>query len=313
MGIKNILNVVEMDSFSFIHAQKSANESIYIGYQKEDGLGFFVTDWNKTDEMKYRLESPLQKTKDITQLWIKPYILNHMVDELMKRLPNFKISWFSSIYNPSYKSEKNIKRPDTKKSLQYKGEDGLKMLLELRQKYGIMPKIIEFSLSPNKKYRIDNRGIITIRKGSLKPLQNTIQKALEEINPWINAFTESDIKTRQRKLTNYSISLKCVRPWNVILKRDMFSNEIKLFEKNVSSKEWGFAPMRNFLNFNEDNTVENYSARYFDKINHTSFRVDYTDKRHSFSIYPHQHKSLSGGMRFVQSIHELLDNNIVAG
>ncbi|MFW6173524.1 MAG: hypothetical protein ACOC5T_07260 [Elusimicrobiota bacterium] len=295
----------------FIYVEgKTDTEKVKIGFHRDDKIGFFITDMRKSDQIKSNLEKPIRKVRDISQLWINPNVLNSMVDSFYKNYDNFKISWFSGIYKPKGEMGKNIRRPDKERSLQYSGEDGLESFLELREELGIKPKIMEFSLSKNRRYRIDNRGIITIREGNLKPLYGPIKEAVKELEPWADAIRDSKIERKQISLTDYTLNPDLITPWKMNIPRSIYSYEVDTFEDEIAN-DWNFATLRNYLNENKKGVVKNYSSQYFDKIDNSSFRVNYSEEKGCFSIYPYKKKSFSGGIRFVQAMRDL-EKDIVA-
>ncbi len=308
MGIKKDKKKIQED---FIYVEGNTDtEDVKIGFDQDDKIGFFITDMRKSDQIKSNLEDPIKRVKDLSQLWISPNILDRMVDSFDRDYNNFTITWFSGVYKPKSDLEKNIRRPDRERSIQYSGEDGLESFLELREELGIKPKIIEFSLSENRRYRIDNRGIISIREGNLKPLYGPIQEAVKELEPWANAIKDSKIQEKQISLSDYTLKPELISPWKVKLPREIYNYELEEFEDNIAS-DWDFASLRNYLNEDKEGVVKNYSSQYFDKIDNSSFRVNYSEGKKCFSIYPHKEKSFSGGIRFVQAMREL-DERIAA-
>lgn len=308
MGIERREEKIE-DDFVYVEGNTD-DEDLKIGFHQDDKIGFFITEMRKSDQIKSNLENPIRKVRDMSQLWINPDILNNMVDSFNRNYDDFKISWFSGLYKPKDGLERNIRRPDKERSMQYSGKDGLESFLELRDELGIKPKIIEFSLSKNRRYRIDNRGILTIREGNLKPLYGPIQEAVEELEPWADVIRDSTIEKKQISLKDYTLQPNLVTPWKVKLPRELFNYEVENFENEIAS-DWDFASLRNYLNNDEGGRVKNYSAQYFDKIDNSSFKVNYSQDKECFSVYPFKEKSFSGGIRFVQAMREL-DKEIVA-
>jgi len=308
IGINNQKEKIHED-FVYVEGE-TKSEEVKIGFQQDDKIGFFISDMRKSDQIKNRLEDPIKKIGDLSQLWINPEILNRMVNSFNNEYDGFNITWFSGIYKPKGGLKKSIRRPQIERSIHYSGKDGLESFLEFRENLGIKPKIIEFSLSENRRYRIDNRGIITIREGNLKPLYKPIKEAVDELEPWADAIRESTIESKQIALKDYTLKPDFVSPWKVKLPRDIYNYEMEDFENNIASS-WNFAGMRNYLNKNEEGIVKNYSSQYFDKVDNSSFKVNYSHSKECFSIYPQHQISFSGGIRFVQAMRDL-DESIIA-
>jgi len=287
------------------------SDVIKVGFDEEYKVGIFITKWGKSDEIPNKLEEPLRFQHNIAQLWIKPIILSKMLEELKETFRGLKVTWFSGISDP--KSTKANRRPGVKRNLQYSGEDGLETLNEMKEEYGIMPKIIEFSIPNVGGYRIDSRGIISIRRGSLKPIYNTILEAIEELQPWLKSFNKSKIMSAQSNLSAYSLNLRKVFPWKVKLGRPLFVNELKSFEYRISQEEETFSMMNRYIRSEEDNSVSNYYSLYLDEKNYSSFGVDFSGSDTSFSIYPHQYKSLPSMFNFINALHDNLEPAIKAG
>jgi len=257
------------------------------------------------------LETPLRCQHDIAQLWIKPIILSDMLNELREKHHGLKVSWFSGISDPKYL--RGARRPEVKRTLQYSGEDGLETLDEMKREYGIMPKIIEFSIPNIGGYRIDSRGIVSVRKGSLKPIYSTILGAITEIQSWLDSFSRSRITTVQSKLSEYSLNIRKVFPWKVKLGRPLFINELISFEHRISQEEQFFSLMNRYVRHKSDDSVSTYYSLYLDENNYSSFGVDFSGSDCDFSIYPHQHKSLPSMFNFINALHDNLETGIEAG
>jgi hypothetical protein len=286
------------------------NEVIKIGFDEEYNIGIFITKWRKSDEIPNKLEEPLRFHSDIAQLWIKPLILSDMLDKLKENFRGLKVTWFSGISDPKYR--RAIRRPEVKRTLQYSGDDGLETFDEMKREYGIMPKILEISIPNIGGYRIDYRGIVSVRKGSLKPIYNTILGAIEENQPWLHSFDKSKIMSVQSKLSDYSLNIRKVFPWKVKLGRSLFINELTSFEHRISYEEELFSTMNRYVRKDEDGSVSTYYSLYTDETNYNSFGVEFSGGDNCFSIYPHKYKSLPSMFNLINALHDNLEPSIKA-
>ncbi|MCK5291411.1 MAG: hypothetical protein KAR39_05305 [Thermoplasmata archaeon] len=290
-------------------SEKNAANIIKVGFDEEHKIGAFITKWRKSDEIPKRLEEPLRFENRIAQLWIKPLTLSKMMDRLREDFRGLKVTWFSGIADP--KLCRGIRRPEVERSLQYGGEDGLKTLEEMKKEYGIMPKIVEFSIPNVGGYRIDNRGIVTVRQGTLGPVYDAILKAVSDIQPLLESFDQSRVETVPSTLSEYSLNLRKVSPLTVKLGRPLFTSELDRFEYIVSREEL-FSTMNRYVREGDDESVASYYSLYLDEKNYASFGVDFSGSDYTFSIYPDKEKSLPSMISFYSALYDNLERGIEA-
>jgi len=290
--------------------QNKTHEYIKVAFDDKYKIGVFITKLRKSDEIPNKLEEPLRFQRDIAQLWIKPLILSDMLEELKESYDGLKVTWFSGISDPSWLKGK--KRPYVRRTIQYGGDDGLETLEEMRGEYGILPKILEITIPHVGGFRVDNRGIVTVRYGTIKPIYQTIMGAIEDIQPWLKSFNQSKITPVQTTLSQFSLCIRKVNPWKIDLGRPLFANELISFEHQVTHKNEIFSTMNRYLRPNEDNVVDSYHALYTDEKNYSSFGLDYSGNDNTFSIYPHQYKSLPSMFNLINALHDHLEPEIEA-
>ena len=80
---------------------------------------------------------------------------------LTRNHPSLIIPFFVTVHYPTFKTE-GIHRKETRRTINYWGEDGLDTMKELKKYYGMLPKVIE--------YKIENYGTFLITNKNLSLL-----------------------------------------------------------------------------------------------------------------------------------------------
>lgn len=137
----------------------SQRENTYYMSEIEPGLACFYTSSTKEDYEK-TMSKTIQRTRGMSEMWMKPEIFDKVKDFVVDEY-NATIKGFVSL--SSFDEEERARvRPNIDRKINYRGDDGLDAIKELRTWYGVLPISIDFKIKGNV-FQITNEGLFTFK------------------------------------------------------------------------------------------------------------------------------------------------------
>jgi hypothetical protein len=285
----------------------SSNKKVYfyVFYDDRNNVPLFITDAKKTNEIPETLFRYINRSKQISNLWIAPKIMKEIKDDLASEFEDMIITYFSARRGPNTDISSEY-RPHVERGIQYHGNDGKHTLEEMEYYYGVLPKILEIQLPDGVAFRIDNKGIITLRQGHFEGIFRIIEKVVNRLKLVKDAIGESSYSIYQvgkDKRFNNAIQT----PWSIVLPIGIHSDNIPNFCNAVKSEEWNFTVLDQVL-FN--NSLY-FSARLID--GYSGSMIDVSTTGDKLDIYPVGETDIGTSMRFFEFIVENIDHSATVG
>lgn len=295
--------VVEKELGKLLYISKNSEGRkvfFYVFYDDKNNIPLFFTDAKKSDDIPDILFRYFNKVKKISNMWIYPKIMKKIKDELESEFDDMIISYFSA--TRALNSDINAEfRPEVERHIQYSGEDGKRTLNEMEHYYGVLPKILDIKLPNGIAFKIDNKGIITLRSGTLNEIFNIIEDVINRAIQVRDAIAKSNYEIRWfGKNNRFSNAIQ--KPWSIQLQSGMTTDDIPFFSESIQSKYWNFTVLEWFL----INDSSSFSARIIDNNTGTHFDVSMLDKR--INVYPVEQRDLNAYIHFYAFISENIDN-----
>ena len=228
-------------------SKESQDKQIYIYafFDDRNNVPLFITDAKKTNEIPDTLFTYINHTKEISNLWIAPKVMKEIKDNLAREYQDMIITYFSARRSPNTDIHSEF-RPHTERSIQYRGNDGKHTLEEMEFYYGVLPKILEIQLPNGIAFRIDNKGIITLRHGHFAGVFQIIEEIVSRLEKVREAIGESGYSINKvgsrRQFTN-AVQI----PWSIDMPVKMHSDDVSRFCKAICSEEWNFTVLEQVL------------------------------------------------------------------
>jgi hypothetical protein len=288
-------------------SKESQDKQIYIYafFDDRNNVPLFITDAKKTNEIPDTLFTYINRTKEISNLWIAPKVMKEIKDNLAREYQDMIITYFSARRSPNTDIHSEF-RPHTERSIQYRGNDGKHTLEEMEFYYGVLPKILEIQLPNGIAFRIDNKGIITLRHGHFVGVFQIIEEIVSRLEKVREAIGESGYsisKVGSRRQFTNAIQI----PWSIDMPVEMHSDDVPRFCKAICSKEWNFTVLEQVL-------VPGsmfFSARLIDE--HTGSLLDISTTGRKIDVYPVEKIDIGTSMRFFEFVVENIDHMATVG
>ncbi|KDE54402.1 MULTISPECIES: hypothetical protein [Methanoculleus] len=278
---------------------------IYTFFDDRNNVPLFITDAKKTNEIPDILFTYINRTKEISNLWIAPKVMKEIKDNLVREHPDMIITYFSAKRSPNTDIHSEF-RPHVERGIQYRGNDGKHTLEEMEFYYGVLPKILEVQLPNGIAFRIDNKGIITLRHGHFAGIFKIIEDVVSRLENVREAIGESGYsisKVGSRRQFSNAIQI----PWSIDVPVEMHYDDVSRFCKAVRSEEWNFTVLEQVLLPGS----MFFSARLIDE--HTGSLLDISTTGKKIDVYPVEKIDIGTSMRFFEFVVENIDHMATVG
>jgi hypothetical protein len=278
---------------------------IYTFFDDRNNVPLFITDAKKTNEIPDILFTYINRTKEISNLWIAPKVMKEIKDNLVREYPDMIITYFSAKRSPNTDIHSEF-RPHVERGIQYRGNDGKHTLEEMEFYYGVLPKILEVQLPNGIAFRIDNKGIITLRHGHFAGIFKIIEEVVSRLENVREAIGESGYsisKVGSRRQFSNAIQI----PWSIDVPVEMHYDDVSRFCKAMRSEEWNFTVLEQVLLPGS----MFFSARLIDE--HTGSLLDISTTGKKIDVYPVEKIDIGTSMRFFEFVVENIDHMATVG
>lgn len=278
---------------------------IYTFFDDRNNVPLFITDAKKTNEIPDILFTYINRTKEISNLWIAPKVMKEIKDNLVREYPDMIITYFSARRSPNTDIHSEF-RPHVERGIQYRGNDGKHTLEEMEFYYGVLPKILEVQLPNGIAFRIDNKGIITLRHGHFAGIFKIIEEVVSRLENVREAIGESGYsisKVGSRRQFSNAIQI----PWSIDVPVEMHYDDVSRFCKAIRSEEWNFTVLEQVLLPGS----MFFSARLIDE--HTGSLLDISTTGKKIDVYPVEKIDIGTSMRFFEFVVENIDHMATVG
>lgn len=284
--------------------QKIDNEStfFYVFYDDRNNVPLFFTLGTKTGDIPETVTKYITYTKNITHLWIGPHIMKEINNELLTKYPDTKITYFSGKRMAYYKNTALL-RPKTERLIQYTGRDAKEALEENEYYYGILPRVIEYELPTGLVFRLDSKGIVTLKRGKFREVFNILEEdvfgKILHIRSAISSsgYNITTITTKNGKIFERPIQ----KPWAIKLNDEIDFATANEAIKNLESDEWNFTIFNDLI---KEGSVY-FSVRIVDNDKNSKFEIISTGRE--INIYPIDEIDVGSAFRFYAFVLDNID------
>ncbi len=284
---------------------KRGNIDFFVCRDQKYNLDIFLTDARKTHDLPPLLNF-ISFTPRISHLWIQPVLMMNIMDELIDRYPETTIPFFTARRTISTEIQARY-RPSIERTIQYNGIDGVDTLKEMKFYYGVLPKIIEFSLPIGVRFKLDSRGIITLKQGLFSDISPIIKRIVKQILGVRDAVKKSGFKIDSIPTrTKVKFRRFLQTPWTIEIGEQIEAfRMLELLKKNEDD-------YFNFILSNyskQDDNRPYLSARLVNEYRGTSIDIIYHGKK--INVYPIDDVDIGISMDFFQFVTEYVDSTAV--
>ena len=220
----------DMMEISFLDNDKAVS---FYAYEWSPGIIMMFAS-STQDEYERTLWNFMQDKVGVSQLWIKPTVLEDLKNYLVST-HEAQIYRFIARRHKFWKTPARI-RPDENRRISYSGEDAFRFLKEVQELYGVIPSSIDMRIGDSK-LQINRSGLFVVRRINLKSIgilmemvgrvvdqQITLRNTSEKFNVATKEVTLGNKHFRVPQVVAGKIVLPGVRLSGVMISR-MFGHE----------------------------------------------------------------------------------------
>lgn len=194
---------------------------------KDRVANFYAYEWNpgiimmfasSTEDVYERtLRNFMQDKAGISQLWIKPTVLEDLKNYLVSTY-DAQMYRFIARRHRFWKTPARI-RPDENRRISYSGEDSFRFLKEVQELYGVIPSSIDMRIGDSK-IQINRNGLFVVRRINLKTigmLREMVDRVVEQQITLRNTSEKFNVATKEVTLGNKHFRVPQVVAGKIVL------------------------------------------------------------------------------------------------
>ena len=289
------------DSYGAIELIRSEYQSgyveAYLSFDEDTGLLFLYTDQRKSEEIDNAILPLLQKTKGLHYLYIGPRIIRDLCEEIAEEWESSKVTTF--IAKRTSGTEIGAKRrPNTRRTINYYGEDGLRALREVERDYGVLPHTVEVHIPSKLRFRVNKEGVFTLKWGELNTLFEYMNTCIRQTLAMKREYDETDFDVLEVRGGEYEIPES--KPATIRLTNRLSVSDIKQIRDRIRDSDY------TLLDVFIDESTPTLSAKVFDKEENLFFNIEL--RSDEMLIYPREKSRMGIFLRFFEFIQSEIDD-----
>lgn len=260
----------------------------------------FLTNANKTDQIPPTITKFLQTTPDVGRLRLS----RREIDKNRKRIVSNHDDVMIPYFSAKRSAEEPIsakKRPETRRSIQYRGDDGLEAYREMRYNYGVLPSIMTFEC-PNKfKFKIKDDGTFVHVDGGLKTLWSCLQSEVNRVKEMVKYANTGSYGQMESSFVKEEDQFSVSKPWAVEVTDGISSDQVETLPTQLSTDFWEFSVSEYFA----DPSLQSFEAEVIDET--TRERTSMKTKGDDIRIFPREFTDVDQSLRLYNFISDHFD------
>lgn len=165
----------------------------YFHFDSEDGILKFYSNVAKTKGLD-EITQDVQNLNNTSKLYLRPWQLKELAIRL-KDDPRENLYASRIIAKRSGSSEIDCERdPHFKRTINYFGNDSLRVVEELTDVYGVLPNIIDFHFPDGTQFSVDTNGVFKLMSGTVSTVFEEVDSVIQETVKVKDAYVETTTK-----------------------------------------------------------------------------------------------------------------------
>lgn len=267
----------------------------YFSVNEKTGLFFLYTDQRKSEEIDNAILPLLRDLPESHYLYIGPRVIRDLCEEIASEWESSRVTMFIAKRTPGTEIRAK-RRPDTERTINYYGEDGLHSLREVEKDYGVLPHTVEIHLPDKLRFRVNKKGIFTLKKGNLKVLFEYMDTCIRQTLAMKQAYDATDFEILE--IRDYEIPEST--PATILLTNKMELDEIRAIRSKIHDSNYTL--LDDFI----DESDPSLSTKVFDSEENLFFNLEVSTQE--MRIFPREKSRMSVFLRFFEFVQSEIDD-----
>jgi len=264
----------------------------------DDTFPVFFTTGTLTKEIPPTLQEYLLTRREMSRMWIAKRQMERLRESLVSEHPYLLIPFFTGQRTKNVNIPAN-RRPDTKRTIVYYGDDGLETYREMKHQYGVLPSNIEFENPGGFNFRVKEQGIFTLLDSGVSQVYTLLRETKEHLRRVKDAIDTSSFGEASGELLERTVPYS--EPWGIQLESGLSESDISDFRENIERED-------------KDLTITEYSPSYepvgfsAEVVDTENFaRAELKTTKDSIRIYPRDTTGIDQNVRLYNFVDDYID------
>lgn len=268
----------------------------YLSFDHARGLFFLYTDQRKSEEIDKALLKLLKNGNGLHYLYIGPRIIRDLCDGVRNEWESSKVTTFIAKRTPGTEIGAR-KRPDTNRTINYYGDDGMEALDEVEREYGVLPHTVELHIPTELRFRVNKEGVFTLKQGSMSVLFGYMNSCISQTFAMKEEYDETDFKVL--KVGNgYDVPES--KPATIELSHSLSTQELKEARETINNSDY------TMLDVYLDESSRTLSAKVFDSDENLFFNLRISSTK--LRVFPREESEMEVFLRFFEFVQTEIDD-----
>lgn len=282
------------------HSDKYIYSYVYV----QDDFPIFFTAANKTDEIPPTIWAFLRNTQNIGRLQLPKRSIDNLRTRLVEEYEDLVVPYFSA--RRSYDSNTPARRrPDVKRSIQYRGIDGIETYKEMRYNYGILPKIMVFERQHRFKFRVKQNGVFVHVDGDLFEIWSSLKQQMRRVKSIKESANTGGFGNVQSNFFE-DRELHISSPWEIKIKEGIQQADLEGFRSHLSEDFYEF----NVSEYHSVSESTSFQAEVIDDSSHEILTLKSKDDR--IRVFPREQTDIDQSVRIFNFVSDHFDSECEA-
>jgi hypothetical protein len=260
----------------------------------------FLTNANKTDQIPPTIIQFLRSTQNVGRLMLSKREIDETRKKIVSEHENVMVPFFSARRSADEPITAK-KRPETKRSIQYRATDGLETYREMRYNYGVLPSIMTFERPNHFKFKVKSDGTFVHVRGGLQTLWDCLQKEIERVEEVVKYANTGSYGEAESSFLKDEEQFTVSKPWAVEVDEGISSEPIKTLPTQLNESFWEFS----VADYYSQPELQSFEAEVIDDT--TQERTTMKTKGNDIRIYPREFTDVDQSLRLYNFISDHFD------
>lgn len=275
-------------------------DPVYSYVYLDETTPIFLTNANKTDQIPPTIIHFLQSTQNVGRLMLSKREIDETRKDIVSEYENVLIPFFSARRTAEEPIEAQ-RRPETKRSIQYRADDGLETYREMRYNYGVLPSIMTFECPNRFKFKVKNDGTFVHVRGGLRALWNSLKKEIDRVEEIVRYANTGSYEESDSSFLDEDEQFTVSRPWAVEVNQGIAPEAIKSLPAQLNESFWEFS----VADYYSQPEIQSFEAEVIDET--TKERTTMKSKGDDIRIFPREFTDVDQSLRLYNFISDHFD------
>jgi hypothetical protein len=277
-------------------------DPVYSYVYLDDIAPLFLTTANKTDQIPPTITRFLQSTQKIGRLRLSKRSIDEMRQMIVSEHEHVMVPYFSA-RRAADEPISAQRRPEMKRSIRYRADDGLETYREMRHNYGVLPSIMTFE-RPNKfKFKIKDDGTFVHVGGSLQTLWDCLKRQIDRVEEVVKYANTGSYEEAESYFLDESEQFAVSKPWAVEIEPGISPKHVRTLPTQLSESFWEFS----VADYYSQPEIGSFEAEVIDDT--TQERTTMKTKGDDVRIFPRELTDVDQSLRLYNFINDHFDAN----